>query len=99
MSDTTLNFFTGSPARNLDGLAHARAITTIALGNSYLTTVGFEDLRGGGDLDYNDFMFSLTNVIDPPPLDAEIPLPSVLMLMGAGLAGLVINRRRRLAVV
>ncbi len=90
--NTGLNFFTGDPTRNIDGLPHALAVTTLLQGGSYLTTVGFEDLRGGGDKDYNDFMFSLTNVVDPPP--GAVPEPSVLLLLGCGLAGLYFQRRK-----
>ena len=52
-SDAAYSLFTGSGIDNLNGfnnpdyLAHARAVTT--LGEDYLTTVGFEDLLGGGD--------------------------------------------------
>jgi PEP-CTERM motif len=65
---------------------------TLLSDDNYLTTVGFEDLRGGGDLVYNDLMFSLSNVIDPP----AIPEPSVLLLLAISLIGLsVMGRRRR----
>ena len=89
--NTGLNFFSGDLSRNSDGLPHALAVTTLLQDGSYLTTVGFEDLRGGGDKDYNDFMFSLTNVVDPP---ARVPEPSVLLLLGCGLAGLYFQRRK-----
>lgn len=88
--NTGLTYFSGDPSRNSDGLPHALAVTTFQDG-SFLTTVGFEDLRGGGDKDYNDFMFSLTNVVDPP---ARVPEPSVLLLLGCGLAGLYFQRRK-----
>ncbi len=92
VTDTSQSFFTGNANRNPDGLAHALAITTFdASADTYVTTVGFEDLLGGGDLDFNDFMFQLTNVIDPP-----IPAPSVLLLLGIGLAGLSYQRRKQL---
>jgi Domain of unknown function (DUF4114)/PEP-CTERM motif len=92
VKNTGLNFYSGAGSDNPDSLPHAMAVTTLLSDDSYLTTVGFEDLRGGGDLDYNDFMFSLSNVIDPP----AIPEPSVLLLLAIGLIGLsVMGRRRR----
>ncbi len=59
-----------------------------------VTTVGFEDLVGGGDRDFNDFMFRLTNVVDPAPAPAPVPEPHGLALAGLGLALLALRRRR-----
>lgn len=90
VTNTDESFYSGDPSRNPDGLAHALAITTFdELTNTYVTTVGFEDLLGGGDEDYNDFEFLLTNVIDPPSL----PAPPVVMLLLIGLAGFGYQRR------
>jgi hypothetical protein len=50
-------FYTGTESRNLDNLTHAMVYT----GEEQLL-VGFEDMLGGGDFDYNDLMFSFTNV-------------------------------------
>lgn len=47
---------TGSAASNMDGIAHARVSKS---GN--LTTIGFEDLHGGGDGDFNDAVISVRN--------------------------------------
>jgi hypothetical protein len=55
--------------------------------------VGFEDLFGGGDKDYNDAQFVFTNVADPPP--APTPEPSSLLLLGSGMAGLLGIVRRK----
>lgn len=92
VTNSSQSFFTGDASRNPDGLAHALAITTFDVtADNYVTIVGFEDLLGGGDLDFNDFKFQLTNVIDPIP----VPAPAALMLLGIGLAGLGYQRRKQ----
>jgi hypothetical protein len=91
------SFFTGEGLLNPDGLPHALAVTRFDEDlRLFVTQVGFEDLLGGGDLDYNDINFRLTNVYDPLP-DAT-PEPSTLLLIGFGLACLgAILRRRPMA--
>ena len=54
------NFFTGAGSRNADGLAHAWIDESF--GAEGETLIGFEDLLGGGDGDYNDVEFSVSNV-------------------------------------
>ena len=97
VSNTSNDFFSGPSSRNEDGLAHAMAITSLVNG-IYTTTVGFEDLYGGGDNDFNDFMFSLNNVVDPVPSGSRAagvpePAPLALLALGLLLAGFAGKRR------
>jgi hypothetical protein len=59
-------FFMGPASRNPDGIAHADVTETGV--RTFL--VGFEDLIGGGDLDYHDNVFQFTGNLAPtkPPL-------------------------------
>lgn len=55
--DTGQTYHMGPASRNADNTAHARVLTLPidALVTEY--AVGFEDIYGGGDLDFNDFTF------------------------------------------
>jgi hypothetical protein len=88
--DTGLSYLTGDASRNPDGIAHALA-TTIFEDDAYLTTVGFEDLYGGGDRDFDDFEFQLSNVVDP----LVVPSPGVIALHGIGFIGFSVQRKLR----
>jgi hypothetical protein len=52
-------FYSGSGALNPDSIPHAVVDTAYAPG---VTLVGFEDLLQGGDGDYDDTVFTFTNV-------------------------------------
>jgi hypothetical protein len=87
------SYFSGPASGNPDGVIHVAhaewaADATIPVNG---TLVGFEDLFGGGDLDYDDNSFVFTNVRSP----TSVPEPSSLMLAGAGVLALGLLRRRR----
>jgi hypothetical protein len=85
------DFFTGPASRNPDGAVHAQA--SLWAGTPSIPTtgvlVGFEDLFGGGDSDFNDFQFVVGNVrlADTSP----VPEPTTLLLFATGAAA--ISRR------
>ena len=51
------NTFYSIDSMNMDGLRH---IAMVADTDNELIYLGFEDIKGGGDLDYNDVVFSVT---------------------------------------
>ena len=78
---------------NSDGLQHLMAFAVQAGGRDYLL-MGFEDLRNGGDKDYNDAVF----VVDfgEGNLTQAVPEASnVAAILGVTGAGLMLRRRRR----
>jgi hypothetical protein len=90
---TTGDFFHSGPASgNPDGVAHANVIYDYS-GTPGLTYVGFEDLFGGGDRDYDDLNFTFTNLA-PTPVGA-VPEPETYALLLAGLAALGARARRQ----
>lgn len=99
VQNTGAVFFTGSGAANIDGVTHAMVGD---LGDS--TQVGWEDLLGGGDQDYNDLVFNLSNTmageegygndVKQGKLIAN-PEPSTIILFGSGLLGLGAWRLRK----
>ena len=52
--------------------------------------IAFEDLYGGGDRDYNDFVFGVSNV-------APVPEPPTMVLLGMGLISLAGYVRKKVS--
>ena len=94
--NTGNTFYMGAAARNADGIAHA-ATDNGALPQfppygaipAGFVGVGFEDIFGGGDLDYDDLGFAFSSV------RVQAPEPVSLALLGIGLAGFGVRRLRR----
>ncbi len=83
------SFFTGDASRNADGVAHALA-TTQSSDGMLTTKVGFEDIFNGGDMDFNDLKFGVSNVSTQAPGGGgtqaiSAPYPLTLVILGLGL--------------
>jgi hypothetical protein len=98
-------FYSGDGSRNGDGLPHMIVWTRaeyialtgtdlegMGIGAEYDYVIGFEDILGGGDEDYNDAIFAVRGV-------TTVPEPVTMTLLATGLAGMggagVLKRRRK----
>ncbi len=79
-------------AMNSDGVNHVYSTSYTGPDAPAGTYVAFEDLAGGGDLNYHDETFVFTNVASTP----SIPEPAnmALLMAGLGLVGIMARRRR-----
>ena len=77
---------------NSDGVNHIYSTSYTGPDAPAGTYVAFEDLVGGGDLNYHDETFVFTNVASTP----SIPEPAnvALLLAGLGMVGFAARRRR-----
>lgn len=88
---TTGDVFYSQKSLNFDGVNHV--FSAGYAGDALVpagTYVAFEDLRGGGDLNYFDETFVFTNV------SAAVPEPAswALMIVGFGMVGVTLRRRK-----
>lgn len=93
VNDINTMFFNGLASRNPDNVVHA-AYSDVFRNT---ITVGFEDLFNGGDFDYNDVVFSLTNVYaaNTPVTPISEPETYAMFMAGLGLMGWSARRRQQ----
>lgn len=84
--NTGATFFSGPASGNPDGLAHA-LLDDLGGGVTY---VGFEDIYGYTDADFNDLAFSFTNTKGVP----SVPVPAAGLMLLAGLGAMGAFKRR-----
>lgn len=89
--DTPDGLWFSQTALNLDGIDHMVAFEAGAIDSWILA---WEDLYGGGDQDYNDFVLLADDVLPVRP--RAVPEPSMVSLLGLGLVGMgfVTSRRK-----
>ncbi len=79
-----------NPAANPGGLQHV-----VAFQHKDWTILGFEDIVGGGDRDYNDVIFAVRGIQEGVPTTESVPEPSALLgLLAMGIGGMTTLRRR-----
>lgn len=87
---TKAPIFGTNAASNPDGLEHVAAYYK----NDYVI-LGFEDINGGGDLDYNDTVFAIDFGRENARAVADVPEPTTSAFLLMGMAGTVIALRKR----
>ena len=87
--NTGTDIFFSETAYNADGVDHMVALQA---GASDSFILAWEDLPGGGDNDYNDFVMLADDIL---PQVEQVPEPMPLALMGLGLIGLAGLKRRK----
>jgi hypothetical protein len=90
---STGDTFYSNKSMNFDGVNHVYATSFSGDVGAKIpagTYLAFEDLRGGGDLNYHDENFVFTNIA------AAVPEPEsfAMMMAGLGLLGFVARRRK-----
>ncbi len=90
VKNTGFAFYTGEADKNPDNFIHAAFENK----SGQPLVIGFEDLFNGGDRDYNDLVFSLTNV-SLGTIPSPVPEPETYAMLAAGLLLLRAAKRRK----
>jgi hypothetical protein len=80
---------------NPDGINHVVSFAYAAVGSPYLI-LGFEDLLGGGDKDFNDVLIAIDIGVKNVAALLATPEPALVWVLGS-FVGLVVWRKRGLA--
>lgn len=90
VKNTGFAYYTGSASLNPDSFMHAAYDVT----SGQSLNIGFEDLFGGGDRDYDDLVFSLNNV-RVGSLVTAVPEPEAYGMLIGGLLLIGFAKRRK----
>lgn len=90
VKNTGFAYYTGEASRNPDSFIHAAYDIT----SSQTLNIGFEDIFNGGDRDYNDLVFSLSNVSVGTTVVA-VPEPEIYATFAVGLMLIGFVARRK----
>lgn len=91
VNDTLNTFLSGAASNNADNTAHT---AYEQLGNNNIL-IGFEDIAFGGDRDYNDIIFSISNATIGRPVVSPVPEPEIVSMLAAGLMLLGFSNRKK----
>jgi hypothetical protein len=79
------------PTKNSDGLQHV-----VAFQLDEWVILGFEDIVGGGDRDYNDVVFAVRGIQEGAPNPEDVPEPSAMIgMLALGIGGITTLRRKQ----
>jgi hypothetical protein len=92
-------YYSGAASNNAGSDEPGRAVAHAVSFYDYYggqTLVGFEDLINGGDMDFDDIVFLVSNVRQTPMTTVPEPGTHAMLLAGLGILGAVARRRNKM---